>query len=238
MKLALLALCIVAFLEIIEADQRRGLAKVTKGFEQCRKARSRRQENWGTSELKEARVYQNDGTTELELEEKDGYKVFKFVIGRSYKFRFSFEALRYPQGFGALPKYFGVKISEEYVQAPRGSQQIFEASYGKPLIGKQDCSPVLLGARGKDADGCQWLTKNSQGSCPLNKNPEDIREVEFSFVVPNFPEVITNSSFRLIPTETEVKRGGCELIGRPGGTETTIDTDMICFKYPTYIARG
>lgn len=236
MWLQLGLLVVAVCIQVSVADQRQK-AEVTPGIVECKPARRRRWQNWGTSLLKEARLYESDGKTELKLGEVDGEKVFKFRIGSNYKIKASFSVVRYPEGFGALPKYMGLKLTEEYTRADFGTQQIYESTYGKPMIGRQECSPVLFGARGKDANACKWLTKETKGMCPLNEKPDEIVEIEFPFIVPNFPNAFTNTSFRLIPTETPVRRGGCQLIGQPGGTETTIDKDMICFQYPTAINK-
>ncbi|XP_023325336.1 uncharacterized protein LOC111699032 [Eurytemora carolleeae] len=225
----------LSVLGLVSADQRSS-PKVTPGITECRPARRRGQENWGSSELKEARIYLQDGSTEMEQTEVDGRKVFNLIKGNKYFFKIKFNPERFPKGFGALPKYFGIKITENYIKASSGEQQIFESLFGVPLLGVQECSPSMFGAGLKDADGCQWITESSKNSCPMNNNEDVDIEMEFPFVVPNFPNTATNTSFRLIPTETTVDNGGCPLLGKPGGTVTTIDTDMICFSYATAVA--
>merc|ERR1719244_2061149 len=168
----LCAVVFVAVLGMVIADQRKK-PKLTEGIKECRPARRRNWKNYGTSELKEARIYLEDGKTELQQTKYDGLDVFQLKAGAKYKFRVKFVPKRHPEGFGALPKYFGIKITEDYTRAAPGQQQIYQATYGRPLLGKQECSVVFFGGRAKDADGCKWITKDSQGTCPLNKNPDD-----------------------------------------------------------------
>jgi len=239
----------VALLEFAAPLQRRRPPSgITKGVQQCRKSSRRRFFNWGTSELWEAKLFEKDGETELEISENgSGVPVFKLEVGSTYQIRIGFKPKEFPKNFGAVPKFFGIKITEDYTAAPFDSQQAFQSRFGKPLLGKHECSPSLGGGRAKDSDGCQWITEDSESSCEkdgpneqgLKAKVDSVATLQFPFVVPNFPLATTNTSFRLIPTVGHVTRGGCSLIGQPGGTETLIDDDMICIKYPTLIVpRG
>jgi len=241
---------LVLVLGYINADQRkRDKPDITKGIVECRRARRRGYINYGTSVLKEARIQKEDKKGNLkEIKLKDG--VFELKSGAKYVFKVKFLPKRYPEGFGARPKNFAVKITENVTFATPGQESIFQNLYGRPAIGKHECSTAFTG-RSEDSEGCKYVTANSQVRCPMkcpeddgnplnecddDGNPMEV-EMEFTFNVPNFPGMKTFSKFRLIPTEAEKIRGTCDQIGLPGGTETTIDVDMICFKYPTLITN-
>jgi len=240
----LVVLCLLEFSTPLQ--RRRPKQGVTKGIQECRPSRRRNWFNWGTSDLFEAKLFEKDKETELELSENEsGVMVFQLQIGSTYYIRIGFKPKEYPKEYGATPKFFGIKISDDVTAAPAGTQSIYERLYGQPLLGKQECSPVLLGGGGKDADGCQWIAEDSESSCAkdgageqgLKEKVDSVATIMFPFVVPNFPGTVANTSFRLIPTVRHVTRGGCQLLGQPGGAETLIDNDMICIQYPTQVVR-
>jgi len=134
----------------------------------------------------------------------------------------------------------GIKITENYTEADYGTQQAFLAVNKRKLIGVQDCSQTLKGSRGKDADGCKWVTEKYKDACPISNKGDSEIEIDFKFLVPKLPNAVADTKFRILGTEEKVDGRGCEGILNPGFPDpitTTSDLDMICFKYPTIFTR-
>eukprot|EP00092_Neocalanus_flemingeri_P011889 GFUD01012821.1.p1 GENE.GFUD01012821.1~~GFUD01012821.1.p1 ORF type:complete len:241 (+),score=35.61 GFUD01012821.1:53-775(+) len=208
------------------------------GIEPCKKATSKRFLNYGYGWLLEAGIYELDGKTPVS-KRKLGVEGLDLKIDQKYRIRAKFLVKKF-SSFGSYPKYMGIKITENFTEADYGTQQAFLAVNKRPLIGVQECSQALKGSRGKDADGCKWVTEEYKDSCPITNKKDSEIEIDFEFLVPRLPNAVAETKFRIIGTEQQVDGRGCEGILNPGFPDpitTTSDLDMICFKYPTIFTR-
>lgn len=110
-------------------------------------------------------------------------------VGQKYTVRVELVAKK-DNPFGSLPKFLGIKLSENYTQADRNAQGGFEASQGRPLLGEHGCS---IG-QGK-ADGCDMLTSKYDTTCPMEKDGDKF-ELEFPFSAANIPSAVSTTKFR------------------------------------------
>merc|ERR1712059_247120 len=219
---------------VIEARQRKKpKLEDGQGILPCKKSTKRRYVEYGYGELKEAGIYDADGTPITSRGR--GVKGLNFKKDKEYFIKTKFKVKKFSP-FGSFPKYIGVKISENYTQANEGTQTIFERLYDRKMLQVQDCSAGQLGdpsPQTRDqADGCNHLT---QGACPMTPEEQEI-EIKMPFRVPNLPSAVTETKFRLIGLEETVHEGGCDSIlnpSQPRPISTTSDLDMICFKYST-----
>merc|ERR1711910_75284 len=239
MRSTLLYLIICSYCLLVDGKQRKKpQLEPGQGIEPCKKATSKRFVDYGYGHLVAAGIYQEDGETPV-TKRKLGVPGLDLKIDKEYLIRVKFQTKKFSP-FGSYPKYLGIKITENFTEADYGTQQAFQAVNKRPLIGVQDCSQALKGSRGKDADGCKWVTEEYKDICPITNKSDTEIEMEFKFLVPKLPNAVAETKFRILGTEEIVDGRGCEGILNPGFPDpivTTSDLDMICFKYPTIFTR-
>jgi len=210
------------------------------GIVECQKTGSRRSVNYGYGELLEAAVYEKDGTTLVEKTTKFGKEGLAFKVDQEYVVKAKFNVKKF-SSFGTYPKYMGIKLSENYIEANENTKQAYKAIFREELLGFHHCSESLRGANGRNSDGCKWLTEDYQGTCPFSNEDDTESEIMFRFQVPKLPDAVSETKFRLIGTEDRVKgANGCERLLNPSfpdRIETTSDKDMICFQYNSIFTR-
>jgi len=204
---------------------------VDQGIEPCLPSSSRRNVNYGYGQLKEVGIYDDNGDA-LELKDKK----MNMKINQKYRIKLKFDAKKFSP-FGSYPKYFGIKVTENFTYADENSKKAFQLSQKKDLLGVQECTLNLKGSRDDhDADGCKWLTEGYQDACPISNKDDTEIEIDFLFLVPRLVNAVSETKFRLVGTEEEVDDRGCDGLldpAFPNPIITTSDLDMICFKYPT-----
>ena len=78
----------------------------------------------------------------------------------------------------------------------------------------QQCSQSLKGSRGKDANGCKWLTEgykvsfnsllfdfnstSTKDACPITNKKDTEVEIDFKFLVPKLPNAVSDTKFRYV----------------------------------------
>jgi len=227
MKAALLLL--LASLFLAEAKQRFP-AKLApnQGIEPCCPSR-RRTWDYGYALLKEAGIYDSAGKPVKQREL--GVAGLDLKVGQKYTVKVELVAKK-DNPFGSLPKFLGIKLSENYTAADSRAQGAFQASQKKPLLGVHGCS---IGQA--KADGCEMLTSKFETGCPLENDGDKI-ELEFPFSAPNLPSAVSMTKFRIIGLEETAS--SCQSILEPSFNNqvtTTSDLDMICIMYPTIITK-
>merc|ERR1712106_678509 len=239
MRLLIVCSILLACSLLTEGKQRkRPKLEGGQGIEPCKPSTSKRFLEYGYGQLLEAGIYDIDGKTPLK---KRGLGVsgLDMKIDKEYRIRAKFLVKKF-SSFGSYPKFMGIKITENFTEADYGTQQAFQAVNKRPLIGVQDCSQGLKGSRGKDADGCKWVTEKYKDACPISNKGDSEIEIDFKFLVPKLPNAVSETKFRILGTEERVDGRGCDGLLNPGFPDpitTTSDLDMICFKYPTIFTR-
>jgi len=234
-----LVLCVVI---AIAAGLQRRKPKLgeDQGIVECQKTGSRRNVNYGYGELLEAAVYEKDGTTLVKKTSKFGKEGLAFKVDNEYVVKAKFNVKKF-SSFGTYPKYMGIKLSENYIEANENTKQAYKSIFREEMLGFHHCSESLRGGNGRNSDGCKWLTQDYQGVCPFSDEDDTESEIMFRFQVPKLPDVLSETKFRLIGTEERVKgANGCERLLNPSfpdRIETTSDKDMICFQYNSIFTR-
>merc|ERR1712123_512225 len=144
MRLLIVCSILLACSLLTEGKQRkRPKLEGGQGIEPCKPSTSKRFLEYGYGQLLEAGIYDIDGKTPLK---KRGLGVsgLDMKIDKEYR------------------------IKAKFTDADFGTQQAFKAVNKRDLIGVQDCSQALKGSRGKDADGCKWVTDEYKDACPIS----------------------------------------------------------------------
>lgn len=90
----------------------------------------------------------------------------EFKVDTEYVVKATFNVDKFST-FGTLPKYLGIKLSENYIAAAQNTQEAYKSIFRQNLLGFHHCSESLKGSLGKNADGCKWLTEDYSDSCPF-----------------------------------------------------------------------
>ena len=90
----------------------------------------------------------------------------EFKVDTEYVIKAKFIVDKF-SSFGTLPKYLGIKLSENYIAADQNTQQAYRDIFRQNLLGFHHCSESMKGALGKTADGCKALTEDYSDSCPF-----------------------------------------------------------------------
>jgi len=193
MRLIVVTAILFSILALTGGQQiRRPQLEKNQGIEECVKG-SRRRVNYGYGELLEAGVYERDGETPVKMGRKLGKEGLEFKVDTEYVIKAKFLVDKF-SSFGTLPKYLGIKLSENYIAADQNTQQAYKAIFRQNLLGFHHCSESLKGALGKNANGCMWLTEDYSESCPFSEKQET--EIKFRFLVPKLPDAVSETKFR------------------------------------------
>jgi len=169
---------------------------------------------------------------------KLGQEGLEFKVDTEYVVKATFNVDKFST-FGTLPKYLGIKLSENYIAAAQNTQEAYKSIFRQNLLGFHHCSESLKGSLGKNADGCKWLTEDYSDSCPFSDKQE--AEIKFRFLVPQLPDAVSETKFRIIGTEEKVEgSNGCERLVNPSFPDPIKETsskDMICFKYNSIFTK-
>ena len=90
----------------------------------------------------------------------------EFKVDTEYVIKAKFFVDKF-SSFGTLPKYLGIKLSENFVAAAINTQEAYKNIFRQNLLGYHHCSESLKGSLGRNADGCKWLTEDYSDSCPF-----------------------------------------------------------------------
>jgi len=242
MRFLLIVASIVLSMSLLAEGRQRRKPKLgeDQGILECKGSGSRRFVEFGYGELREAAVYEKDGVTLVQKTTQLGQEGLKLKVDNEYMVKVKFISKKF-SSFGSYPKYMGIKLSENYTAANENTKQAYKAIFKEDLIGFHHCSESLRGARGKNSDGCNWLTEEYKGMCPFSNEEDTEVEIVFPFQVPKLPDAVSTTKFRIIGTEEQVKgANGCERLLNPSfpdRIETTSDKDMICFQYNSIFTR-